>query len=76
MFPFLGHIATTKGKEVSEVSGASLDLVFVGFPGLLNEIPGSNFWAVIFYFMLLCLGVDSAFGFLDFFIALLRDMYP
>lgn len=76
MFPFLGHIAKVKGIAVGDVSSGGLDLAFIAFPGLLNEIAWSNFWAVIFFFMMLCLGVDSAFGFVDYLIQFLTDFFP
>lgn len=75
-FPFLGHVATLKGIPVADVSSGGIDLAFVAFPGLLNEIAWSNMWAVIFFFMMLCLGVDSAFGFVDFFIQFMVDLFP
>ena len=42
------------------VSGAGL--VFVVYPEALNLLPGSSFWAVIFFFMLITLGLDSEVG--------------
>lgn len=34
-------------------------LVFVIYPEALNILPGSTFWAIIFFFMLITLGLDS-----------------
>ena len=51
---------------VSEVSTSGLDLAFVAYPGMLNLLAGSNFWAILFFFMLLTLGVDSVFAYFDF----------
>jgi len=53
-----------------------MDLAFVAYPGLLGQLAGSNFWAVIFFLMLVTLGVDSVFGMVDFCQVMLLDMFP
>ena len=37
----------------------------MAFSDALTQIAGSSFWAVIFFFMLVLLGIDSAFGLLE-----------
>ena len=44
-----------------------MDLAFVAYPGLLGTLDGANVWAVIFFMMLVTLGVDSVFATVDFF---------
>ena len=76
VFTFVGHVAHELGVEISEVSTEGTDLAFVAYPGLLNLLPGKNFWAIIFYLMFISLGVDSAFGYIDYFMEFLLDTWP
>lgn len=46
------------------LSGA--ELTFVIFPMALNLMPLSNVWAILFYVMMACLGIDSMFGFFEY----------
>lgn len=68
IFSFLGHVSTMTGIPIDELSQSGPDLLFVVFPALLGLLDGANFWAVVFFAMCVCLGVDSVFGFVDFYI--------
>ena len=34
-------------------------LVFVAYPEVLNKLPGTAFWSIVFFLMLITLGLDS-----------------
>ena len=50
-------------------------LVFEVYPQAVATLPGSQFWSVIFFFMLIMLGMDSAMGGLECVITGLMDEY-
>ncbi len=42
------------------------ELTFVIFPIALGMMPFTNFWTVLFYFMMLSLGIDTMFAFCEY----------
>jgi len=76
IFTFLGHVSHVTGVDIGKISDGGMDLAFVAYPGLLGTLKGSNFWALIFFFMLVTLGVDCVFATVDFFQQMLIDMFP
>eukprot|EP00356_Strombidium_inclinatum_P011958 CAMPEP_0170496984 /NCGR_PEP_ID=MMETSP0208-20121228/23369_1 /TAXON_ID=197538 /ORGANISM="Strombidium inclinatum, Strain S3" /LENGTH=246 /DNA_ID=CAMNT_0010773661 /DNA_START=802 /DNA_END=1542 /DNA_ORIENTATION=- len=75
IYAFLGHVSVKSGIPVKDLSTGSLDLAFVAYPGFMNTLTMSNFWAVMFFLMLLLVGVDSIFGLMDYVIAYFWDAY-
>lgn len=59
VFSALGVVAHRLNVPVSEAVAAGPDLVFVAIPPLFADLPGANIWAVLFFLMLICLGIDS-----------------
>jgi len=43
---------------------------------MLSMLPGSNIWAVIFFLMLIIIGIDTIFATFDFVMSFLRSEYP
>jgi len=43
---------------------------------MLNFFPGANFFGVVFFAMAVFLGIDSVFGWVDYYIKMFRDMFP
>lgn len=42
------------------ISHTGAGLVFIIYPEAISTLPGSTFWAIVFFIMLLTLGIDSA----------------
>ncbi len=60
----MAHVASQAGQPipVNEVIKGGPGLAFVAFPYALAQLPGAAWWSLIFFFMLVTLGIDSAFS--------------
>jgi SNF family Na+-dependent transporter len=59
VFSTLGHMAYVQGKSIEEVTDPGPGLIFVTYPQAISMMPGAPLWAIIFFFMLFTLGIDS-----------------
>ncbi|KAG7208867.1 hypothetical protein KM043_015051 [Ampulex compressa] len=76
IFSVLGYMAVASGKSIQEVATEGPGLVFIVYPAAIATMPGSMFWALIFFMMLLTLGLDSSFGGSEAIITALSDEFP
>nr|AGY96958.1 high-affinity octopamine transporter protein 2A [Limulus polyphemus] len=65
IFVYLGYMAEKQGVPINKVASEGHGLVFQVYPEAIATLPGAPFWAVLFFFMLLTLGLDSAMGGLE-----------
>jgi len=72
----LGYMAKMQGLEVKDVGMEGEGLVFIVYSDAIAQMRGSFFCAIIFFFMLITLGLDSTFGGLEAMITGLCDEYP
>ena len=64
VFTILGYRELKTGIKAADV-GSGPGLAFMAFSDAITQLSGSSFWAAIFFFMLILLGIDSAFGLLE-----------
>uniref|UniRef100_A0A6Q2XF81 Transporter n=1 Tax=Esox lucius TaxID=8010 RepID=A0A6Q2XF81_ESOLU len=62
IFSFLGYMSQKHNVPLDKVATDGPGLVFIIYPEAIATLPGSSVWAVIFFIMLLTLGIDSAMG--------------
>lgn len=60
IFSVLGYMAHASGRSIQDVATEGPGLVFIVYPAAIATMPGSVFWALIFFLMLLTLGLDSS----------------
>ncbi|RWS26665.1 sodium-dependent serotonin transporter-like protein [Leptotrombidium deliense] len=76
IFSVLGYMAHVLDKDVSTVAADGPGLVFIVYPEAIATMQGSVFWSILFFVMLITLGLDSTFGGLEAIITGLCDEYP
>ncbi|CAD5123410.1 DgyrCDS11761 [Dimorphilus gyrociliatus] len=77
VFPSLGFIArelNTTVEKVADDSGSGL--AFVVYPEILTRLPIPQFWGILFFAMLLTLGLDSQFAGLEAVMTAIVDVLP
>lgn len=62
-FCFLGNLSFQMNTKIENLPISGSDLAFVTYPSALNLLPFANFWSIIFFFMLVTLGIDTQFTF-------------
>ncbi|XP_046849414.1 sodium- and chloride-dependent GABA transporter 1-like isoform X2 [Xenia sp. Carnegie-2017] len=76
IFSVVGNMAMLQGKSVEDVASQGPGLVFIVYPEALSKLPIPQFWSVIFFFMLITLGLDSQFGQVEVICSAIIEKYP
>uniref|UniRef100_A0A3Q3VW68 Transporter n=1 Tax=Mola mola TaxID=94237 RepID=A0A3Q3VW68_MOLML len=76
IFSILGHMATIYKMPVGEVVKDGFGLAFIAYPDALSKLPISPLWSILFFFMLLTVGLDSQFASIEVIITCLLDAFP
>merc|ERR1712165_420878 len=65
VFSFIGFMANVQGKDVANVVESGPALAFIAYPDALASMPVPQLWSFLFFLMLLTLGLDSMFTFVE-----------
>jgi NSS family neurotransmitter:Na+ symporter len=81
VFSVLGFLAVREGKPIAEVVSGGPGLAFVTYPTAVSKMAEVGWlWApitgVLFFLMLLFLGIDSLFSLVEAAVSGLRDRFP
>ncbi|VDM81573.1 unnamed protein product [Strongylus vulgaris] len=76
IFSVLGYMSCKSGKPIDAVAQEGPGLVFVVYPEALATMPWAPGWSVLFFLMLMTLGLDSSFGGSEAIITALSDEFP
>ncbi|XP_055364723.1 sodium- and chloride-dependent neutral and basic amino acid transporter B(0+) isoform X2 [Betta splendens] len=76
IFSILGHMAHVYKMPVGEVVKEGFGLAFIAYPDALSKLPVSPLWSVLFFFMLLTVGLDSQFAGIEVITTSLVDAFP
>ncbi|KAL5017504.1 hypothetical protein ScPMuIL_007093 [Solemya velum] len=75
IFSILGYLAHIQDMPVENVVNAGPGLVFIVYPGAFTTMPVPQLFAVLFFFMLICLGIDSQFASVEVVVTFIQDHF-
>ncbi|XP_070564521.1 sodium- and chloride-dependent GABA transporter 2-like [Ptychodera flava] len=76
IFSTLGFMAKKYGVPVGEVARSGPGLAFIAYPAAVAEMPVSPLWSILFFFMVILLGLDSEFVGVEGFVTAICDLFP
>ncbi|XP_055385962.1 sodium- and chloride-dependent GABA transporter ine isoform X3 [Condylostylus longicornis] len=75
-FATLGNLALEQSTDIQNVISDGPGFIFVVYPQVMAKMPYAQLWGVMFFFMLLCLGLNSQFAIVEVVVTSLRDGFP
>ncbi|KAH3880541.1 sodium-dependent proline transporter-like isoform X2 [Dreissena polymorpha] len=76
IFSYIGFMAGKQGTTVDKVAQEGAGLAFVVYPDAVTNLPAPPFWSILFFFMLITLGLDSQFAMVETVLTGCLDQFP
>ncbi|KGL94327.1 Sodium- and chloride-dependent glycine transporter 2, partial [Charadrius vociferus] len=76
IFSVIGFMANELKVNIEAVADQGPGIAFVVYPEALTRLPLSPFWAIIFFLMLLTLGLDTMFATIETIVTSVSDEFP
>ncbi|XP_046355115.2 sodium- and chloride-dependent glycine transporter 2-like isoform X1 [Haliotis rufescens] len=76
IFSILGFMAHTTNQDVQNVVDQGPGLAFIAYPEAIARLPVSPLWALLFFFMLLTLGLDTQLVMMQTLLSGITDIFP
>jgi len=76
IFSILGALSKETGIPLDEIVQGGQGLAFIAYPTALARLPVPQVWAIMFFFMLFLLGLDSEFALLETVLTAFYDGFP
>ncbi|GIY08095.1 sodium- and chloride-dependent glycine transporter 2, partial [Caerostris extrusa] len=76
VFSMLGFMALQLQKGVPDVVKSGTGLAFIAYPDAIARMPIATLWALLFFFMLFLLGIDSQFAAVETILTFVFDQFP
>lgn len=76
IFSYIGSLSKALDLPIDEVAKSGPSLAFVVYPYAVTKLPVAPLWSILFFLMLLTLGVDSQFVMVETVTTALMDRFP
>ncbi|KAK3788155.1 hypothetical protein RRG08_042849 [Elysia crispata] len=76
IFSVLGFMSRNTGVAVENVTTDGAGLIFVAYPEALYQLPVPQLWSILFFFMVVCLGMGTQFPSVETVMTGLQDEFP
>ncbi|XP_059162593.1 sodium-dependent proline transporter-like [Physella acuta] len=76
IFSYLGYMAGQLEVDIQDVAADGAGLAFVVYPEAVSNLPPPTLWALLFFIMLLTLGLDSQFTMIETVLTGIIDQFP
>ncbi|XP_071082121.1 sodium- and chloride-dependent glycine transporter 1-like [Haliotis cracherodii] len=76
VFATVGFLAHDLGRPVADVITSGPGIGFIVYPEAVSLLPASQLWSLLFFLVVLMMGIDSMFANIEATVACIEDIWP